>query len=468
MMRFFTHTTGIHYTDELVEWAVLRKNRQGTEKLREGSLPVPEGFFQQENAPLFPAEVLADIRKNFRGIVTVSLPSSQLLMRMLELPSTNPEELRGMVELQMDQISPFPVDQLTVSYEVLQQTENHSRVLAVAAQRKTVDALGDLFKAQNVYIRSLDAEVLAWWSLLIAHGQVLSQGRVVLILEEHTEFSMIVVDEGVPVCFRSLELFHDFTDETVMKEIVEEVSYTLLSLEAEYGRRGITGVLFWSESEIPQLLCDLLHEECKADVVLHDLGSIPPVCEGLALRTMERRLHHVELVPREWIDLQRRKRLIKVATAASIAVLSIWLAVIAIAGAVFSFQQAAYNRVRREAAKYEGPARAAQAAREEMLSLEKYADRSHSALECLREVTVALPDGVEINSFTYKKGEAVSLRGSSEQAEAVYDFFQKLGASGIFEGVKDQPVSTHTVKDKRVSTFSITAELPKTKAEAKP
>ncbi len=467
-MMLFSHTTGIHYTDEIVEWAVLRRSRKGIEKLREGSLPVPEGFSRQENAPLFPADVLEHIHKNFRGVVTVSLPSSQLLMRMLELPSINPEELKGMVELQMDQISPFPVDQLTVSYEVLRQTENHSRVLAVAAQRKTVDALGDLFKAQNVYIRSLDAEVLAWWSLLIAHGEVLCQGRVVLILEEHTEFSMIVVDEGVPVCFRSLELFHNFTDETVMREIVEEVSYTLLSLEAEYGRREITGVLFWSESEIPPRLCDLLREECRADVVLHDLRSIPPVSEGLALRTAERRLHHVELVPREWIELQRRKRLMKISTIASIAVLSIWLAVITVAGTIFSFQQAAYNRVRKEAAKYEGPARAAQSAREEMLSLEKYADRSHSALECLREVTVALPVNVEITSFTYKKGEAVSLRGSSELADNVYDFFQKLGASDIFEGVKDQPVSTRTVKDRKVSTFSVTAELPKSAKEARP
>jgi hypothetical protein len=103
-----------------------------------------------------------------------------------------------------------------------------------------------------------------------------------------------------------------------------------------------------------------------------------------------------------------------------------------------------------------------------MLSLEKYADRSHSALECLREVTEALPDDVEIASYTYKKSEAVSLRGSSGRAEAVYDFFQKLGASTLFAGVKDQPVSTRTVKDKRVSTFSLTAELPKDKPEARP
>ena len=465
-MILFTHTTGIHYTDEIVEWAVLRKNRQGTEKIREGSLPVPEGFFQQENAPLFPAEVLSGIRHSFRGVVTVSLPSSQLLMRVLELPSTSPQELKSMVELQMDQISPFPVDQLTISYEALLQTENHSRVLAVAAQRKIVDALGDLFKAQNVYIRSLDAEILAWWSLLIAHGQVPSQGRVILILEEHTEFSMIVVDDGVPVCFRSLELFHDFTDETVMHEIVEEMRYTILSLEAEYGHRDGCTVEVWSESEFPEQLTNLLKGPCGGSINLHSLNSLPPLSEGLALRTAERRLHHVELVPREWIDLQRRKQLIKIGTITSIALLSIWVAVISVVGAVFTFQKASYNRVRREAAKYEGPARAAQAAREEMLSLEKYADRSHSALECLREVSTALPDGVEISSFTYRKGDGVVLRGNSDHTDTAYDFFQKIGTSDAFIGVKDESATPPGKNPK--ATFSITAELPKTKPEGSP
>ena len=460
-MFLFTHTTGIHYTDTQVEWVVLRRNRKGTEKVREGSVPVPDGFFDQKDAPLFPPGVLTQIRKNFCGAITVSLPSSQLLMRMLELPSTDPAELASMVELQMDQISPFPVDQLTVSYEVLRRTENHSRVLAVAAQRKTVDLLGDLFKAENVYIRSLDAEVLAWWSLLIEHGEVPCTGRVVLILEEQTEFSMIVTDEGVPVCFRSLELFHRFTDEDVMRELADEVRYTLLALEAEYGHQEHCALEIWSEAEIPERLFGMLRLECGGKGNLHDLKTIPPVSEGLALRTAQRRLHHVELVPREWLEIQRRRRLMKIGSVAAVAVLSIWLAVIAVAGGIFSIRQASYNRVRREASKYEGPARAAQSAREEMLSLEKYADRSRSALECLREVTEALPDGVEIASFTFKKGEAVSLRGSSERTEAVYEFFQKLGGSQLFTGVKDQPVSTRTVKDRRVSTFSTTAELPK-------
>jgi hypothetical protein len=467
-MISFTYTTGIHYTDKAVEWVVMRKSRRGVEKLREGSIAIPDDFFSREDTPLFPAEVLPKIRHSFSGVITVSLPSSKLLMRIIELPSTDPEELSGMVELQIDSLSPFAVDQLTVSYEVFHQADGRSRVLAVAAPRKTVDALGDLFKEQNVYIRSLDAEVLAWWTLLVTHGQLQSEGRVVLILEEHTEFSMIVVDDNVPIWIRSLELFHDFQDESVMQEIADEIGYTLLALEAEYGPRDIAEILFWSESEIPQKFCELLRSQCGAEVSLHDLRSIPPVSEGLALRSAERRLHHVELIPGEWVDLQHRRQLMKISVAATIAVLGVWLAVVAVTGTVFSIRQIGLNRVRKEADKYAVPARAAQDAREEMLSLEKYADRSHSALECLREITVNMPAGIEITSFTYKKGGAVSLRGSGDRADIIYDYFQNLGSSELFEGVKDQPVNTRTVKGRRISTFSITAELPEIAGEGGP
>lgn len=466
-MMFFNHTTGIHYTDELVEWVVLRKGRNGVEKVSEGTHPIPKGFFEQENAPLFPAEVLSEIRRNFRGVVTVSLPSTHLLLRILELPSTHPQELKSMVELQIDQISPFPSDQLTISYEVIHQIENHSRVLAVAAPRKTVDALGDLFKKQNVYIRSLDSELLAWWSLL-SQGEIQCADRTILILEEHTEFSMIVLDNGTPVHFHSLEIFHEMDSEPVMHEIAEEVRYTLLTVEATYGHLPLSYIFFWSDSGIPDRLCDILSQSCGADVLRYNLKTIPSLAEGLAMRSAERKHQHAELVPKEWVDLQRRKQLIRVASFVSIAALSIWMAVVAITAVVFSFQKAAYNRIVREAKSHEEPALAAQAAREEMLLLENYSDRSHSALESLRELALALPSRVEVTSFTYKKGDAVSLRGSGERAELIYDFFEKLGQSSFFNSIKDQSVSDRIMNDGYASVFSIKLELPKNKTEEAP
>lgn len=468
MIKLPSCTTGIHYIDGNVEWTVMCKNSKGTEKLREGSVPVPAGYFEREDAPLFPAELLSDVRNSFKGIVTISLPSSRLLMRVAELPSLDPGELHDMVALQIDQISPFPADQLTVSYEVLHQTEENSRVLIVAAQRKWVDQLGDLFKQQHIYIRSLDAQILTWWSLLLQHDKIPDTGRVAVLLEEHSEFSMILVDDGIPICFRSLELFHNFSEKSVPLEITEEIRYAELSLETEYGQREIEEILFWSHSDIPNAVTTALREKICPKVRLDRLDCIPSLVEGLALRSIDRSVHHVELVPREWVDLQHRKRLLKAVTFSSVAVMSLWLVVVLIASIVFSIRQAGFNRIEKEAATYAGPALAAQASREEMLSLERYANRSHSALEVLREVTVALPADVEITSFNYKKDKAVSLRGSSKRSDAVYDYFQKLGASALFSGVKDQPVSTRTVKGERVSTFAITAELPSTNGEIEP
>ena len=115
-MLFPSHTTGIQTTDKKVAWTVLRKTSAGIEKIREGSLPIPPETSDVEPKNGFPSDVFTEIRSQIRGLITIALPSSKLLMRVLELPSSDPIEIDGMVELQMDQISPFPTDQLTLSY----------------------------------------------------------------------------------------------------------------------------------------------------------------------------------------------------------------------------------------------------------------------------------------------------------------------------------------------------------------
>jgi len=123
---------------------------------------------------------------------------------------------------------------------------------------------------------------------------------------------------------------------------------------------------------------------------------------------------------------------------------------------VFAIQKGSFNRVKKEAAKHSGPARAAQADREEMLSLEKYADRSRSALECLRGITQTLPNFVEITSFTYTKGKAIRLSGTGDSSDLIYDYL--LGELELFEGVKNTKITDDT-------RFSITVNLPKPEPE---
>jgi Tfp pilus assembly protein PilN len=453
------HTSGIHYGDQSVEWTVLRKSGGGNEIVHHNSLPFPDDFFEQEAPPPVPAETLARLRAEMSGPITVALSSSKLLMRVLELPSTDPNEIKGMVELQMDQCSPFSIDQLCLSYELLYQTEDHSRVLAVAAPRKMVDELGDFFKDGHIHIRSLDAVILAWWSVLALHTDVPREGQTLLFLEERAEFSMIVLNNGVPAHFRSLELFHDFEKESVQEEIIEELQHILISLETEYGPQTPDRIQIWStSSNFPKKLTERLTSLCDGKVELKDLNDLPPLSQGLAERSIERSVSHIELVPREWVDLQRRRQFMKMSALAGSFILGCWLLVVSIAALVFGIQQASFSRVKREASQLSGPARDAQAAREELISLKKYADHSHSALECLREITVILPEAVELSSFSYTKGNAVRLSGRAENTDAIYDFFQKLGTIKLFEDVSNSKI----IEGNR---FSIQAVLPKPESE---
>ena len=109
-----------------------------------------------------------------------------------------------------------------------------------------------------------------------------------------------------------------------------------------------------------------------------------------------------------------------------------------------------------EARRLEEPALAVRALKATLNELQVYADRSASPLECLREVSLALPDGVSMNSYVYVKGEDLKIRGEAREAQAVYDFVSALEASDLFPGVHNDGVNTRSGK----SAFSLTVFLP--------
>jgi Tfp pilus assembly protein PilN len=99
--------------------------------------------------------------------------------------------------------------------------------------------------------------------------------------------------------------------------------------------------------------------------------------------------------------------------------------------------------------------------KERITSFEQYADRSRSALECLREISALLPEGVDLSSFSYKKGSSLSLRGECGSPEPIYSYVQALQQCPLFTEVKTEGVrSKMTQGGAQKSEFSLTATLP--------
>ena len=442
-------------TRDGIEWTSLNIKQEETELVGHGSLPMelPERGNAAE-AAVTAAQLPDEILEQLTGDLTVAIRTSELLMRTMEFPTADPAEIASMVGFQIDKVSPFPLDQLAVSHEILKQTENGALVLMVAVRRDCIDDIGDIFQQKGLHIHSMDARVLGWLHLLENEGHLEGTGCEILIIDDEVDFALVFLSEGLPVSFRSLHA--NISDEGIVEELAHEIGYTLTTLDAERDLPAPSAIAVWSLYTVPAGIRDQLKEKSGLAVQCNDLAILPPLSRGIIARAL-RTDNRIELIPSEWVEHKKNQRLRKKFALISAAIAAVWLVFVLAFTGVYWTRTIKLNRIQKRADAIAPAAATAFENREKLNALKIYTDRSSSALECLREVTSLLPPGdIEFASFNYNKGKGVTIRGSAETDDSVYDFFNSLTDSPLYEQLKDQSVNNRNQR----SVFSATLVLP--------
>jgi hypothetical protein len=81
--------------------------------------------------------------------VRLSLPVSAVLMERMRLPSTDREELAGMVVLQLEKTLPYGGEELTSGFDIIQQEGTESDLLAIAVSNQQLDELCEPLRANR-------------------------------------------------------------------------------------------------------------------------------------------------------------------------------------------------------------------------------------------------------------------------------------------------------------------------------
>jgi len=423
---------------ESVEWTSLLRGKDGLKKTGSGKLDLPLKPAEGKDAgALAPAEGAGQaapaVRKSeLKGDVTVGLTSAQLLLRIVSLPDVPDDELRSMVQLQVDKFSPFPVETLVISHEVISRKEGKSLVLVAAAKEDVVHALGANLSTVGLALDRVDAEVLGWWQLLRDAGQVPAKGRQVVLLMGDGLPDVIVFQDGSPIVFRALGESEGLSGDDFEIETARAVSYTLMSLEMEYGCDAYA-VHLWHRGEVPRGLAAKIKDECSCEVALQSLDALPPVSEGLARRagTDEARLN---LMPVSWqVDAESalfRKRMVTAAAAG----IGAWVLTILLFVGGGLVLQKRMDSLKQDQARWRKQAKEVADMRRRVLTVDRYMDMSHSALECLREICLRLPPpaSMSVSSFSYAKGEDIKLSGEAGAVSDIYTFKNHLDESKFF------------------------------------
>ncbi len=383
---------------------------------------------------------LSAVQKELRGELHLAIPASSALLHVVDLPTQDSAEIEGMVSLRVEDLTPFPLDRTRSSWELLARTETESRVLIALAAHGEIEPPHEAFKAKRLLIHRVDVDVLAWWRLLVHAEAVPASGAHLAMILEGRQTHLLVFDQGLPVAFRSLGPPADWTPEILR----EDLGLVLADLEAERGLADFDALAVWHWGAPPACLDGLdapghFGFPCKT----HNLGSLPPLSEGVALRALESADGGIDLSPVAWKEEERMRSLRKRLLVGGAAVAAVWL--LAMGGLLgwVGLRERHVRALREEARRQEKPVEEVKALATRVRSLSQFTDRSYSALEGLRLIAEAMPPvagRMQLLDCTYRKDSGLTFKGQTSGAGQ--DFFQlveDLGASPVLR-VEDYDV----------------------------
>lgn len=454
--------TGLEIDSSGISWNSARRKKKRLEisELRRKDVALTgtsEGvdFKAEENL-----HALKKALSGVEGLCCYALPASSMLLRVTELPSTDARELESMVELQVDKFCPFSVEQMQYSFEILVRREEGARVLIAAVKKDVVTTLGSALRHGGIILHRLDCRAVVWWSCMKERGLLAAHGRQTILLLEAGDISMIVLHHGEPVVFRALGMCNLYELREDFEELLDEVRFTLTTLEAEWGSAEEACLDVWSAGDVPEPFRAVLEEAYPGLLHFHRLNELSPLTEALARRSAEQGAVLLNLSPSTWLADERYRAALHRLGLLSALFLGLWLTVMVVLIVYMHIRMQSFDALQSGHAALQERANTARQLRAKVKSLQQYSDRSRSALEVLREVSIRLPAGVDLTSMSYKKGEAANVKGTAGEAEPIHDFIAAVEQSGLFTNVVADNIVSKRDHDKVRTDFSIELELP--------
>jgi Tfp pilus assembly protein PilN len=404
----------------------------------------PEGA---ENTTLQWQVAAQSLRRQFNPDehrVVTSINCEDVLCQTLRLPATAPAELKQMLDLQIDNITPLPLEEIVYSFEPLESFDGETRVLVAIAPKETVNERVAALESAGLAPEIVSVDTLTMFHALSKRNALPTDDRLnVLVILNPTAANVIVHSQSVPLALRSIvlsaEAVHSAEDESLLRE---ELQRTLVATQAENPQRGVGTVTFLTQDEGLKSLAERVSVGLSTASGFLTNGAVPSPAMSLCLQYAAEAPMPLNLLPDEWRTKRRaaafRQRLIR----GAIAVGAVYVLILAVFLTLLAVRVSRLHGVEKEVRSLQGRFMRARQTQGELVTMRKQLDTKYSALEVLREITMLMPDNVRLSEFAFKKDQTVGLKGQAPSAAVSDDFLSKLEKSELFANVTPNRSST--------------------------
>lgn len=374
----------------------------------------------------------------------VGLPRRFVTMRSVSMPAVGDEELKGILDYEVERHVPFPPEEIRYDFQVLERDTENATVLLAAARKEEVGRYLALLQEAGIKPTALGVSTFASFNTLIYNQERGAEPLSAIVDLRDGEAELCLAKKGILRSARYVTL----GPAAPLDLLVPEICALLAPIEANGGQRAgrisVSGTgtgrgdLLHHLAERTGLAVEFLHpfRRIKAQgvdsQVAHSLGT----AVGLALKGLVSLPLDIDLLPKELAPTRRDP---------SLAMTFRLLALIAALGLVFLVNGAIRERralavlaaklhhVQTEAAKVEQLKGEVGTLASQIATLETIDREEVRKLDMLRELVQILPKGVTLTLFSVDKREARiggTIPGSAS------DLISILEQSPIFENAQ--------------------------------
>jgi Tfp pilus assembly PilM family ATPase/Tfp pilus assembly protein PilN len=424
----------------------------------------------------------AELKINSHYLI-LSVPRHLTTTRNLDLPSSNPSEIKDMIELQIGKQTPYASDEVIKDYQVLgSNADGYSSVLLVIVHKDIVGRYFKILESAGLKVQkvSFSSEGLLNWKNLVFRGKTPS-GKVNILIDvdyDTSDFEVVLNDKLV--FGRSISLgFSQLPGqlEQWQKKFAEEISHSIYAYQNEITGKEVDRIII----SRPRLLADTLdkaalEKELGAPVEIIDQFKDIPLTEdglasynnlirtdlsyagliGLGLPAVE---HKIDLIPQEH---QIGKAVREKGKDLYMMGISLVFILVAVSGVFLGrmFNKERYlGQLKNRLLQIQDKTKELNGMVKGIETIKERVYTRGTSLNLFYEVHKAVLPEIYLTSITFDGKDELTLRGQSNEMSEVFSFVTKLEESGYFQNVKSKYATKRKVGDKEVTEFEISCPL---------
>lgn len=458
------YTTAIEITSQWLKLASAKPSLSGAEIVNLIAEPVAS-----LNTEGLAGELTALLKKlKFTpSPLIICFPRNLVTMRNLHLPSNDPKEIEGMIELHIDRQVPYPKEEIIGSHQILGADEaGYSRCLLAITHREALRQVFNILSNINLFPERVELSsqgVLSWF--LAGAKANLETGKIYALLDIDSNFTdFMIIDKENLLFSRSIALGAEQISLEQVKQarFVSELKQSLVIFQSEEMNKNPAKIFVSGSTDNIGGLSEVLKKELNTQVEIINSDSRVPknisvsAVLGLVLDTHRKRINFI--LP----EVQIRKAL-KDKSRELIFLGSLLMFILLTCCGIFLEKM--YNRMnylkildRRYQEVGEDVGKLETIQKKTELTRERLNSRLLS-LDCLYQIHKLIAPEIVVKMLNFEADDKVILRAQAQAMSDVFNLITALEKSGYFKDIQTKYTTKKRVADKDVSEFELVCPI---------